>query len=77
MEEIIGSAFLMGLLGIGSTFALFVLKRIGELPTKEEVSFIRIQMAEIKKELAKLCERIGKEEVKSNIYHEKHELEDK
>lgn len=39
--------------------------------------FFMKQISEIKKTLASLCERITKEETKSSIYHNKHDLEDK
>ena len=74
---IIGMSFIIGILGIGVSFAIFVLKKMMDIPSQQEISFIRDQLAEIKKELARLCERMGKEETKSHIYHEKHELEDK
>lgn len=58
---IIGMTFVVGILGIGMTFSIFIMK----------------QIADIKKAIAKLCERIAKEETKSDIYHSPHELEDK
>ena len=40
--------------------------------------FFMKQISEIKKTLADLCERISKEETKSDIYHgPRHDLEDK
>ena len=51
----IGSAFLMGVFGLGTTVSLFIIK----------------QIADIRKELVKLCERMAREETKSHIYHGK------
>jgi thiamine phosphate synthase YjbQ (UPF0047 family) len=40
--------------------------------------FLMKQMTEIKRDMAKLCERMAKEETKSDIYHgTRHDLEDK
>ena len=39
--------------------------------------FLMKQVTDIKKTLAKLCERITREETKSKIYHESHDLQDK
>lgn len=54
MEEYeIGMTFVLGILGIGATFGGMFLKFIYDL----------------KKEIAKLCERIAHLETKSEIYH--------
>ena len=58
---VIGMTFVTGILGIGTTFAIFVLKRIGQLSER----------------ISNLCERVAREETKSNIYHEPHDLDDK
>ena len=39
--------------------------------------FLMKQMTDIKKTMASLGERIAREETKSTIYHEKHDMEDK
>ena len=39
--------------------------------------FVMKQITDIKKTMASICERLAREETKSKIYHETHDLEDK
>lgn len=71
--ELMGISFVLGILSIGASVSIFITKQIND----------------IKKEIAKLCERMAREETKSQVYHpngllrngyeniEKHDLEDK
>ena len=51
--ELMGISFVLGILSIGASVSIFIIKQIND----------------IKKEIAKLCERIAREETKSQVYH--------